>query len=50
MSKRIVFNPAPNFKLDVAEGNGEDFGTRSLEDYKGKYVVLLYYPLDFTFV
>merc|ERR1711875_163453 len=27
-----------------------DFKEVSLEDYKGKYVVLFFYPLDFTFV
>merc|ERR1712110_863782 len=30
-------------------GNGE-FKDISLSDYKGKYVVLLFYPADFTFV
>ena len=29
--------------------NGE-FKEISLDDYKGKYVVLLFYPADFTFV
>ena len=29
---------------------GGEFGTVSLQDYKGKYVVLLFYPADFTFV
>ncbi|KAJ1978405.1 peroxiredoxin [Dimargaris cristalligena] len=27
-----------------------DFQTVSLDDYKGKYLVLFFYPLDFTFV
>jgi peroxiredoxin (alkyl hydroperoxide reductase subunit C) len=29
---------------------GKQFKTISLSDYKGKYVVLFFYPLDFTFV
>ena len=29
--------------------NGE-FKTVSLSDYKGKYVVLVFYPFDFTYV
>jgi len=29
--------------------NGE-FKTVSLEDYKGKWLVFFFYPLDFTFV
>src|SRR5437763_10331841 len=28
----------------------EDFKTVKLSDYRGKYVVLFFYPLDFTFV
>lgn len=41
-------HPAPDFK-GTAVVNGE-FKTISLSDYKGKYVVLFFYPLDFTFV
>ena len=40
--------PAPNFS-GMAYDNGE-FRKISLSDYKGKYVVLFFYPLDFTFV
>lgn len=40
--------PAPNF-TGTAVVNGE-FKTVSLSDYKGKYLVLFFYPLDFTFV
>jgi len=29
---------------------GQDFKDLSLSQYKGKYVVMLFYPLDFTFV
>jgi len=29
---------------------GEDFKKVSLNDYKGKYVVLVFYPFDFTYV
>ncbi|XP_013097212.1 peroxiredoxin 1 [Stomoxys calcitrans] len=40
--------PAPQFKgTAVVKGVFKDI---SLEDYKGKYVVLFFYPLDFTFV
>jgi len=39
---------APAFK-GLAVVNGE-FKEISLDDYKGKYVVLFFYPLDFTFV
>ena len=40
--------PAPPFKLKGVV-NGE-FQEVSLEDYKGKWLVLFFYPLDFTFV
>jgi len=39
---------APEFKASALVG--EEFKTISLSDYKGKYVVLFFYPLDFTFV
>ncbi len=39
---------APNFKTQAVIKN--DFKELSLSDFKGKYVVLFFYPLDFTFV
>ena len=44
----FVTQPAPDFKA-AALVNGE-FKEISLSDYKGKKVVLFFYPLDFTFV
>jgi len=45
----LVGRQAPNFKADAVV-NG-DFKEISLSDYKNKkYVVLFFYPLDFTFV
>jgi len=43
-----IAKPAPEFK-GTAVVNGE-FKEISLKDYKGKYVILFFYPLDFTFV
>ncbi|KAJ1558744.1 Peroxiredoxin-2 [Nowakowskiella sp. JEL0078] len=40
--------PAPKFSADVVVNS--EFGRISLDDYKGKWVVLFFYPLDFTFV
>ena len=45
----FVTQPAPDFKDADALVNGE-FKKISLSDYKGKKVVLFFYPLDFTFV
>jgi len=43
-----IRKPAPDFEADaVVKG---DFKTVKLSDYKGKYIVLFFYPLDFTFV
>lgn len=39
-----VQHPAPNFN-GTAVING-DFKNIQLSDYKGKYVVLVFYPLD----
>jgi len=49
MSKAFVQKPAPEFKgtAVTAEGVFEDI---KLSDYKGKYLVFFFYPLDFTFV
>jgi alkyl hydroperoxide reductase subunit AhpC len=43
-----VTKPAPDFSADAVI-NGE-FKTIKLSDYHGKYVLLFFYPLDFTFV
>ncbi len=45
----IVLQKAPDFKAKAVVGNG-DIKDVSLSDYKGKWVVLFFYPLDFTFV
>ncbi|KAJ8946924.1 hypothetical protein NQ314_008723 [Rhamnusium bicolor] len=43
-----VQQPAPNFSGTAVLN--DSFKTIQLSDYKGKYVVLVFYPLDFTFV
>lgn len=48
--KRLVGNPAPDFKMTAAKGDGSGFEEVSLEGYKGKWLVLFFYPRDFTFV
>ena len=45
---QIVGRQAPDFALEgVLNGS---FHTYRLSDYKGKWVILFFYPLDFTFV
>ncbi|MDF2668937.1 MAG: thioredoxin peroxidase [Paenibacillus sp.] len=50
MADRLVGKKAPDFTMHTALGNGEEFGQVSLSDYSGKWLVLFFYPLDFTFV
>ncbi len=45
----LVTNPAPQFTATAIMGDNT-FKEISLSDYKGKKVVLFFYPLDFTFV
>lgn len=44
-----VGQPAPQFTVEAVRPNGE-FMNVSLSDYHGKWLVLFFYPLDFTFV
>lgn len=50
MTTRLVGKQAPDFSMQSVSGNGEQFAKVSLADYKGKWLVLFFYPLDFTFV
>jgi alkyl hydroperoxide reductase subunit AhpC len=44
----LVGKPAPKFKTQaIVKGQIKEV---SLDEYKGKWVVLFFYPLDFTFV
>uniref|UniRef100_A0A8C6L3G5 Peroxiredoxin-1 n=1 Tax=Nothobranchius furzeri TaxID=105023 RepID=A0A8C6L3G5_NOTFU len=46
--KAQIGKPAPDFKATaVVDGQFKEI---KLSDYKGKYVVFFFYPLDFTFV
>jgi len=44
-----VGQKAPEFSLDACLGNGK-FTKIALSDSKGKWTVLFFYPLDFTFI
>jgi len=45
-----VTQQAPDFKATAVMPDNSFKADFSLSDYKGKYVVLFFYPLDFTFV
>ncbi len=44
----LVGKKAPDFKMGVVNGKGNEFSEVSLSDYQGKWLVLFFYPLDFT--
>lgn len=46
--RMLIGKPAPDFKVN-AYHNGE-FVERKLSDYQGKWLLLCFYPGDFTFV
>lgn len=48
--ERLVGRQAPYFKMNAVKGDGSSFQEVKLEDYKGKWLVMFFYPLDFTFV
>ena len=45
----LVGKAAPDFNLNAVYGNNE-IKSLNLADYRGRYVLLFFYPLDFTFV
>ena len=49
-----IGQPAPDFKVKAydrtKDGSDAQFRDVSLADFKGKWVCLFFYPLDFTFV
>ncbi|MEN1681975.1 MAG: redoxin domain-containing protein, partial [Planctomycetota bacterium] len=45
----LVQKPAPDFAAQAVMPDGT-FAEVKLSDYQGKYVLLFFYPLDFTFV
>ncbi|WP_044642055.1 peroxiredoxin [Risungbinella massiliensis] len=50
MATRLVGTQAPDFTLDSTK-NLETLAEKvSLKDYEGKWLVLFFYPMDFTFV
>lgn len=41
---------APEFTLKAVNSGGKEIKDVKLSDYKGKWLVMFFYPLDFTFV
>jgi Peroxiredoxin len=46
----LVSHPAPDFKANVVTADNEIVETTLSDLRQGKYAILFFYPLDFTFV
>jgi peroxiredoxin (alkyl hydroperoxide reductase subunit C) len=46
----LVTKPAPDFVANAVLADGSFDESFSLDSLRGRYVILLFYPLDFTFV
>ncbi|NTV98669.1 MAG: peroxiredoxin [Chlorobiaceae bacterium] len=46
----LVGRKAPDFEVAAVVNGSQFVDSCKLSDYKGRYVVLFFYPLDFTFV
>ena len=50
-ARLLVDEPAPEFKgMAYAKHFDGDFKEVSLADYRGKWLMLFFYPRDFTFI
>jgi len=45
-----VGHPAPDFTLKTTKDLHTLKATASLQEYRGKWLVMFFYPADFTFV
>ncbi len=43
-------DPAPSFRAEAYDPSEKEIKKISLEDYRGKWVILFFYSSDFTFV
>ena len=46
----LISKNAPDFTEPAVLGNNEIQNDFTLSDFKGRYIILFFYPLDFTFV
>ena len=45
-----VGDVVPNFEFEVYNPESDDIEKKSIEEFKGKWLILFFYPADFTFV
>lgn len=48
--ERLIGKQAPYFSMEALSADGEHFVRVALPDYAGKWLVLFFYPMDFTFL
>lgn len=48
--ERLTGKKAPSFSMDAVTGDGEGFIRLELDSYRGQWLILFFYPMDFTFV
>jgi len=46
----IIGEPAPEFVMDTYFPEAEEVEKVNLDDFKGKWLIIMFYPADFTFV
>jgi len=50
MSSSLVLRKAPKFNMDAYDSKTGHYTTVKSDDYEGKWLVVCFYPADFTFV
>ena len=50
MSSSMVLQKVPEFKMDAYDAKSGHYTTVESKDYEGKWLVVCFYPADFTFV
>ena len=50
IARAVIGKAAPFFKATSWVSSQNDFKEITLKDYQNKWLVLFFYPLDFTFV
>ncbi len=50
MSSSLVLRKAPKFSMDAYDSKTGHYTTVASENYEGKWLVVCFYPADFTFV
>ena len=50
MTSALVGHPAPDFHLQCTDSGSKSVRVANLTDYHGSWLILVFYPRDFSFV